>query len=37
MNTVSGGKIDWISENYNLPIEKLYQFEFPSEFRVSKK
>ena len=30
MHTVSGGKIDWISDEYNLPKEKLYQFEFPS-------
>ena len=29
MHTVSGGKIDWISDEYNLPKEKLYQFEFP--------
>lgn len=30
MHTVSGGKINWISDEYNLPKEKLYQFEFPS-------
>jgi N-acetyl sugar amidotransferase len=30
MHTVSGGKIDWISDEYNLPKERLYQFEFPS-------
>ena len=30
MHTVGGGKIDWISDKYNLPKEKLYQFEFPS-------
>lgn len=36
MNTVSGGKIDWIAENFNLPIEKLYQFEFPSNLDFQK-
>lgn len=30
MNTVGGGKIDWIASKYNLPKDKLYQFEFPT-------
>jgi len=36
MHTVSGGKIDWISNEYNLPKEKLYQFEFPSLSELKK-
>ena len=31
MHTVSGGKIDWIANEYNLPKDKLYHFEFPTQ------
>lgn len=31
MHTVSGGKIDWIVDKYNIPKDKLYHFEFPTQ------
>lgn len=36
MNTVSGGNVDWISRKYNLPIDKLYHFKFPTEMEFQK-
>ncbi len=36
MNTVSGGNVDWISKKYNLPLDKLHHFKFPTEIEFQK-